>query len=211
MGVSRIRRILFGLLVLTPAVAHAYDPVEAGGKKAVQCAPCHGLNGISRYPSMPNLAGQKRDVLMAQIGAFLEKPSRPSRSGAASRSEGVMEHSVEGLSEKGALDLAFFFSSLPCALPVRQIPSTVPEVVIRCSRCHGANGRNTYKNVPDLAGQKKHYLENQIRALRESGLVANDPLLIRKRSHPMMGPQALFLTESEIKSLAAHFASQTCR
>jgi len=212
-GFSRIRGIFFGLLVLTPAgtYAHEHDPVEAGGKIAVRCAPCHELNGISRYPSIPHLAGQKRDVLQTQIRAFLEKSSKLSRPDVTSRSEKVMEHAADGLSKKDIFDLAFFYSSLPCPLPVKQSPSTAPEVVTRCARCHGDNGRNTYKNVPDLAGQQQQYMENQLRALRESGLVPNDPLVTRQRDHPIMGPQALFLTDSEIKSLSAYFASRSCR
>jgi len=86
-----------------------------------------------------------------------------------------------------------------------------PEVITKCARCHGDTGRNTYKNVPNLAGQQKQYLENQLRALWESGLVPNDPLIIRKRSYPFMSPHALFLSDEEVRALADYFSTRVCR
>jgi cytochrome c553 len=109
-GVSRFKDILIMLVVLTPVAAEVYDPVESGlRKKAIGCAPCHRLNGVSRFPGIPHLAGQKRNVLLDQIRDFLKKKHPRPRSGMAFRSEGVMEHSVDGLSEKDAFDLASFF------------------------------------------------------------------------------------------------------
>ena len=122
-----------------------------------------------------------------------------------------MEHTVEGLSERAVFEVASYFSSLPCALPKKYSADPVPDVISRCVRCHGVEGRNTYKNVPNLSGQRKRYLENQLRALRESGLVPNDPLVVRRRNHPMMGPEALFLSDGEINALAGYFSTRKCR
>jgi cytochrome c553 len=43
-----------------------------GGKRLSDssCAACHGRNGIGIIPLYPNLAGQKREYLVAQLHAF---------------------------------------------------------------------------------------------------------------------------------------------
>jgi len=200
------------VLALIPFGVGAHDPVETGRKKALLCAPCHRLNGLSRYPGIPHLAGQKKDYLRAQIRAFPDtRPGTAPSEGTKGRTEGVMEHSAEGLTDADVDDLAAFYASLPCPKPETGSVGMVPPVVERCTRCHGVRGRNEYKNVPDLAGQRKQYLENQMRTLRDSGLVRNDPEMVRERSHPLMGPHALFLSDAEIAALAGYFAAKSCR
>jgi len=45
---------------------------QAAGKQLSDssCAACHGANGIGIIPLYPNLAGQKREYLVAQLQAF---------------------------------------------------------------------------------------------------------------------------------------------
>lgn len=59
-----------GLLAAWGCTASASD--ADGGKRLSDssCAACHGRNGIGIIPLYPNLAGQKREYLAAQLHAF---------------------------------------------------------------------------------------------------------------------------------------------
>jgi cytochrome c553 len=65
-----------------------------------------------------------------------------------------------------------------------------------CAACHGANGQSVSDTIPNLAGQKAAYLENQLKALRDGS-----------RKNPTMGAIAAQLSNDDIANLAAYFAS----
>ena len=57
------------LLAIGVAPALAADPA-AGRAKAMACQACHGLDGLSKVPDAPNIAGQNEAYLVAQLQAF---------------------------------------------------------------------------------------------------------------------------------------------
>ena len=57
------------LLVLGGGTAAAADPA-AGRAKAMACQACHGMDGVSKVPDAPNIAGQNEAYLVAQLQAF---------------------------------------------------------------------------------------------------------------------------------------------
>ncbi len=60
-ALSNLRRMTGAaaiLLAITPAAQAASPPALAG-----LCASCHGANGISPYPTFPNIAGQKEGYI----------------------------------------------------------------------------------------------------------------------------------------------------
>jgi cytochrome c553 len=62
-----VRRIAgTALAVLASGLAVAQSPPPAAGP----CATCHGARGLSTAPDAPNLAGQPRIYLAAQLRAF---------------------------------------------------------------------------------------------------------------------------------------------
>ncbi|MDQ6953786.1 MAG: beta-propeller fold lactonase family protein [Mariprofundaceae bacterium] len=81
---------------------NAYAGIQEGRIKAENCAGCHGLNGISLSPEIPNLAGQKQLYLMSQLKAFH----------AQTRKNPTMNAMAEGLSHEDMTDLATYYSSL---------------------------------------------------------------------------------------------------
>jgi cytochrome c553 len=83
------------------STAFAGDPV-AGKDKAALCGGCHGMDGISVSPEIPNLRGQKEAYILKQIGDF--------KSGL--RKNPIMSSMAAGLSDDDAADIAAFFSSL---------------------------------------------------------------------------------------------------
>ena len=65
-----------------------------------------------------------------------------------------------------------------------------------CAACHGANGLSISETIPNLAGQRAGYLENQLKALRDGS-----------RKSGVMNAIAAQLGEADLKPLAAHYAA----
>jgi cytochrome c553 len=80
----------------------AAGDVQAGRMKAQMCQACHGLDGLSKVPDAPNIAGQIEPYLTAQLQAF--------KSGA--RKNEPMSLVVANLSDKDIDDLAAYFSAI---------------------------------------------------------------------------------------------------
>ena len=65
-----------------------------------------------------------------------------------------------------------------------------------CAACHGENGLAAVPDAPNLAGQPVFYLAEQLRQYRSG-----------KRAHEVMSVVAKQLSDDDIDSLAAWFAS----
>ena len=90
-----------GILVGSGGLSHAGD-VKAGRAKAMMCQACHGLDGLSKTPDAPNIAGQLEPYLVAQLQAF--------KSGA--RKNDAMGVVAPSLSDKDIEDLAAYFAAI---------------------------------------------------------------------------------------------------
>ena len=75
---------------------------KAGRAKALMCQACHGLDGLSKVPDAPNVAGQTEPYLVAQLQAY--------KSGA--RKNDAMSVVAPSLSDKDIEDLAAYFSAI---------------------------------------------------------------------------------------------------
>jgi cytochrome c553 len=78
-------------------------PAAAAPVDTSACQACHGANGISRSPRIPNLAGQQPDYLVAQLRAFR----------AGTRKNPLMESIAAQLSDAEMTALARHWNSLP--------------------------------------------------------------------------------------------------
>lgn len=131
-----------------PARAKA---IEHGRGLATFCANCHGAQGVSSIPEVPNLAAQNPDYLLAQINAFIS----------GKRKNAFMEGLMRVMEPADKAALVEFFSSLAAPAPR---PATANDMAAGkaafskiCARCHGeaAHGSET---TPRLAGQQADYL-----------------------------------------------------
>lgn len=86
---------------LGPGSAEAAD-ARAGRQKITACQACHGLDGLSKNPESPNLAGQ--------IEGYLVKAMMEYRSGA--RKNESMNIVTKDLSEQDMADIAAYYSSI---------------------------------------------------------------------------------------------------
>jgi cytochrome c553 len=98
------------LLAASGSVCAAGD-VKAGRAKALMCQACHGLDGLSKTPDAPNIAGQTEPYIVAQLQAFK----------AGARKNDAMSVVAPSLSDKDIEDLAAYFSAIE--IKVVKIPS----------------------------------------------------------------------------------------
>jgi cytochrome c553 len=89
------------LLVASSSVCGAGD-VKAGRTKALMCQACHGLDGLSKVPDAPNIAGQTEPYIVAQLQAF--------KTGV--RKNDAMSVVAPSLSDRDIEDLAAYFSAI---------------------------------------------------------------------------------------------------
>ena len=99
-----VRRVALGalaLMIASPSPAIPGDPAAGRGKTRA-CLTCHGVDGMSRLPSAPNLAGQNEWYLAEQL--------RDYRSG--KRTHQFMSIVARNLSDADIDDLAAWYASI---------------------------------------------------------------------------------------------------
>ena len=136
--------------------------LDEGRKAAFFCANCHGDNGISKYPDVPNLAGQNPVYLRNQIEAFAS----------GKRKNDFMQGLVKVLDERSRQAIVHFYASANVTPTVAPGPLAQRGAVLfaqNCARCHQADARGA-ESFPRLAGQQQDYLRiNLKRYLTQSG------------------------------------------
>lgn len=92
---------MLGLLAAMMGSAHAAD-AKAGRKKAQMCAACHGIDGISKMPMAPNIAGSPAMYLEKQMKSFRSEE----------RKDETMNVVAKPLSDADIADLAAWYAGL---------------------------------------------------------------------------------------------------
>jgi len=210
--------------MMSQADANAAGPVprrpagrpEIGRKivKLAECDDCHGANGISDNKVIPNLAGQDARYLSIQMRAFdSSSPVVSSTYGAALRRHRLMVSRSGIVMRRPSVDVASYYHAMSSGKSPATVKtsSKVPWKVEICFACHGKTGRNKRRGVPNLAGQKFDYLNNQLRAYR---LTAGNPKKFRfsnRRYHQFMSTVSEQLSNEDIRAIAGYFSAQSCR
>ena len=91
-----------GLLLMAGSGASDAGDVKAGRAKAMACQACHGLDGLSKTPDAPNIAGQTEPYLVMQLQAY--------KTGL--RKNDAMSVVAPSLSDQDIEDLAAYFSAI---------------------------------------------------------------------------------------------------
>jgi len=76
--------------------------ISAGRGKAILCQACHGIDGLSKVPEAPNIAGQTESYLATQLRAFR----------AGTRVNETMSVVTSTLSDTDVDNLAAYFSAI---------------------------------------------------------------------------------------------------
>jgi cytochrome c553 len=85
---------------------YAAGNVKQGRAKAFMCQACHGLDGLSKVPDAPNIAGQTEPYLIAQLQAF--------KSGA--RKNDAMSLVASALPDEEIENIAAYFSAIEISI-----------------------------------------------------------------------------------------------
>lgn len=143
--------------------------IDAGKKITFFCANCHGDDGVSKLPEVPNLAGQNPAYLLEQIRKF----------GAGERKDAFMQGLIKVLKDEERLQAAAYYASL-------NVPPAKADAALAmrgrdlfgklCVRCHGDKGHGN-ETIPRLAGQKVTYVLSSVTRYRDNTGVRNSPLM----------------------------------
>ena len=143
--------------------------VDAGRKASSFCANCHGEDGNSKSPEVPNLAGQNPAFLLEQIRKF----------GSGERKDPFMQGLIKVLKDDERLQIALFYAgvSVPPAKADAGQAARGKELFTKlCVRCHGDQARGNAE-IPRIAGQKLPYLQTTLTRYRDGTGVRNNQLM----------------------------------
>jgi cytochrome c553 len=189
------------------ASANSGDAVR-GLVIARRCEQCHGREGFSPEPQVPNLAGMDRLTVWKQLNDFRDG-KRPSP---------IMQAIANDLAIEDYADLSAYFSMLPTYPDrgdVRSFPQTPSSPTHRsntaqlittgdgkrgippCQVCHGPIGHD--KGAPSLATQNAEYIRGELDKFAK-GSRTND-------INMPMRSIASQLTEDEKQGIAAYYGT----
>lgn len=155
------------VLAADPAALRA--AIDAGKKVTFFCANCHGEEGISKTPEVPNLAGQNPAYLLEQIRKF----------GSGERKDPFMQGLIKVLKDEERLQAAAFYASVvvpPSPADAAQVAHGKELFAKLCVRCHGEQARGN-ELYPRLAGQKLPYLKTSITRYRDGSGIRSNQLM----------------------------------
>jgi cytochrome c553 len=167
------------------------------------CSTCHGRQGRSISSTFPNLAGQQKEYLIAQLKAFRDK------SRADPHAQTYMWGMAANLDDATIARLAAYYSAQRSASGSAQDPTesaegknifehgTSDKKIPPCVTCHGAKGEGA-GTTPRLAGQHRALLERELAAF-----AANT------RANVIMHQQTMNLTDRQISDVSAYLAGQS--
>ena len=174
---------------------HFIDPAAAGKAAAAPCAKCHGENGISQTPGVPNLIGLYPKYLESTIAAYKSEDRKLDEKNAK------MKTAIDALSDDDVKHIALYYSLQKDQLA--RAKTTVgegaaaagKEAVAKCVKCHGEGGLSTIPANPSLAGQEYAYVLNALRTYKDG-----------TRDDDTMSPVAKKLEDGAMKDIAAYYA-----
>jgi len=165
--------------------------VEEGKEASGFCFNCHGDNGNSLIPEVPNLAEQHPVYILDQIDAFLS----------GRRRDDFMEGLMRVLTPREKAAVAMFFAQTKVT-PASPEPGPLAEqgkalYTKICAQCHNANGAGG-ESYPRLAGQQPEYIRI---SLRRYLTMSNE------RFSPQMTNAARQLGEKNIEAIVDYLSS----
>lgn len=165
--------------------------IQAGNTRAFLCKFCHGEDGNSKKPSIPNLAAQNTTYLIRQFELFSN----------GQRKNKTMNELSRLLTAEDKVNIALFYNSQK----VKPQPPFKTELKTRgqkifstkCFFCHGENGHGKAE-LPRIAGQPADYIMRTL---------SSYTAIVGKRAETDMSRVARALPADEINALAAYLSS----
>ena len=163
--------------------------IADGRDRAHFCAYCHGVDGNSKLPLVPNLAGQNPFYLFEQIERFAD----------GRRKDYIMTPLAKHFSTENKIALSIYYANMkprPRTADADLALKGKTYYLQKCVSCHGkdAHGGEQYAR---LAGQHPQYLRRRIYSMQKAtGKVAT-----------VMTRVAMTLSEKEVEALAAYLST----
>ncbi|MFO7594498.1 MAG: c-type cytochrome [Pseudomonadota bacterium] len=171
--------------------------IRLGRERAVLCSHCHGEDGNSVKPDIPNIAAQNPAYIIEQIGKFAS----------GERKNFVMQTLAGNFTFKDKVNLAVYYTSQQVK-PVEYDPDLAIEgeriYKNSCFRCHGPSGRGE-EGYARLAGQQIEYVQMTLKRYRDNANKTNGYGEIKRRNASMEQVTAR-LSDDDIKGLAHYIA-----
>ncbi len=163
--------------------------IADGRERAHFCAYCHGDDGNSKLPLVPNLAGQNPFYLFEQIEKFAD----------GRRKDYIMTPLAKHFSTENRIALSIYYANMkprPKTADAKLVSKGKKYYFEKCVSCHGKNAHGG-EQYARLAGQHPQYLRRRIYSMqRATGKVAT-----------VMTSVAMTLSENEVESLAAYLST----
>jgi len=166
------------------------------------CADCHGADGISKAPGIPNLAGQRTVYLYRVLQSYQSRERR----------NDAMNHAIDLLKPESLLAVSAFYASLAPARPSlieeerenagAAVSEGDPFADIRgdmkkCVRCHGDDGNSSASGMPNLSAQSTEYFVTSMKSYTNG-----------ERDHKMMTRLVTGLDDALLEKMGVFYAVQ---
>jgi cytochrome c553 len=176
------------------AFPEVLDPVAAGKAASTACAKCHGDNGVSHTPGVPNLIGLAPKYLVETMKSYQSEDRKLDEKNAK------MKAALSELNDRDLEHIALYYALQKDGLTRAQTPVEAEGVankdsVSRCVKCHGEDGVGTSPASPSIAGQDWTYMVKALQSYKDGS-----------RDDDVMGPRAKKLDDADMKSLAAYYS-----
>ncbi|NOZ55010.1 MAG: hypothetical protein GXP08_18040 [Gammaproteobacteria bacterium] len=167
------------------------------GKIAAKiCAGCHGYDGNSLNPYMPNLAGQPVEYLVKAIKDYRD----------GKRHESLMKAPVLHMSNKTITNIAAYYAKQTPHSPLSEDVSTEKgrnpiedggRIAASCNSCHGDDGNSEQSGTPNLSGLNVKYL-----------IAATKAYQAGTRQHRLMQKLVSHLSDTDIEKVSYFYATR---
>jgi len=172
---NKFYQLCIALFVIIGSSPLAYSASEKTDHLAWSCFSCHGVDGASKGPAIPAIAGLSRNYIIGTMLSYkfssdLEKAyelldSKEDLEDVVvnKRNSATMNRIAEGYSLSEIIQLANYFSDQKIVKPEQVFDEESAKIGKKlhkkyCEKCHEDWGANATDDVGLLAGQWKHYL-----------------------------------------------------
>ncbi|HVI50521.1 MAG TPA: c-type cytochrome [Candidatus Sulfotelmatobacter sp.] len=197
--------VALGALALGLVSAHAEDAPD--GKQLFMkstCVACHGKDGQKAIQMYPNLAGQDKAYLLAQMKDITDgkRVSGPDARGYPRTM--AMKDVMVVVTPDQMKTIADWLSTVapapiqPAAADAKVADGAALYAKAGCPSCHGKDGIKPMAGYPVIGGQKREYLLLQIKEIRD-GVRTNGRT-------KMMVPMVKALNDDQVGQLADYLS-----
>lgn len=174
------------------------EALAGGRRRAALCAYCHGKDGNSVEPEIPNLADQNPAYLLQQIERFVD----------GRRENFVMQTLAKEFTLDDKVNLAIYYADQevePEQVDPQQAARGERVYQSVCQACHGPEGDGR-EGFAHLAGQKMAYVRQTLKRYRENAHRREAGRAATVRTDERMEQVTRGLNNGQIAALAAYIA-----